>query len=302
SASKTKKIQDLTSFTFERQKICRQKIEQAIEKTKNKVKYCISEHQENNKKAIRQKIMAVSNWDELNSVTQNGSESVLESGQEALQNDLQTELKIMNIAAQEAQQHFNQEFSKAYQKLQALGSNFNFSSNLSHQSLSMNISSVFSDMKAMQAQQEDKAVNRVIKGAVIGVIGAILLPGIGAVVGGIAGAYLSRLFGPSLEERKNELWNELEPSLTSYFQQIDNQVQEDIRNYGRQLINSLENHIDLYMGKYKDVVDVMLNEQQIELNRLNSLQESTENYLQEIERRKTNIKQQKQRLAKTGGN
>ena len=56
------------------------------------------------------------------------------------------------------------------------------------------------------------------------------------------------------------------------------------------------------MGKYKDVVDVMLNEQQIELNRLNSLQESTENYLQEIERRKTNIKQQKQRLAKTGGN
>lgn len=302
SALKSETIQDLTSFTFERQKICRQKIEQAIEKTKNKVKYCISEHQENNKKAIRQKIMAVSNWDELNSVTQNGSESVLESGQEALQNDLQTELKIMNIAAEEAQQHFNQEFSKAYQKLQALGSNFNFSSNLSHQSLSMNISSVFSDMKAMQAQQEDKAVNRVIKGAVIGVIGAILLPGIGAVVGGIAGAYLSRLFGPSLEERKNELWNKLEPSLTSYFQQIDNQVQEDIRNYGRQLINSLENHIDLYMGKYKDVVDVMLNEQQIELNRLNSLQESTENYLQEIERRKTNIKQQKQRLAKTGGN
>jgi gas vesicle protein len=72
-------IQDLTSFTFEHQKICRQKIEQAIEKTKNKVKYSISEHQENNKKAIRQKIMAVSNWNELNSVTQNGSESVLVS-------------------------------------------------------------------------------------------------------------------------------------------------------------------------------------------------------------------------------
>jgi predicted GTPase len=294
-------IQDLTSFTLKQQQKCRQKIEQAIEKTKNQTGYCITEHQEKAKQKIRQKIMAVSNWEQLNNVTQNGAETALTSGQKALQSELQRKLIIIDLSAKEAQEFFDQEFAQAYQKLQTLGSNFNFFNNLSNQSLSMNISNVFSDMKSLQAQEEGKAVNRVINGAVIGIISGILFPGIGLLLGGVAGAFLSRLFGPSLEERKNELWNKLEPSLNSYFQQLKKQVNEDIRNYGRTLIKALESHVNLYMGKYKDVVDLMLNEQQLELNRLNNLQETTQNYLKEIEIRKNKIKQQQERLAKTNG-
>ncbi len=295
-ALQSQTIQDLNSFTLEQKNKSSQKIEQAIESVKNQISYYISEQQEKTKKAIKEKVMGVSNWDELKLVTESGAESILKSNQETIQQKLAEELKILAKFAQSAQQEFDQEFTKAYEKLEALGASFNTSENSTNQNSSMNITNVFSDMKALQAEQENEASNRVVKGVVIGVIGAILLPGIGAVLGGIAGAFLSRLFGASLEERKNELWNQLEPNLNNYFQQTNHQLQEEVKNYGRQLINFLESHINSYMAKYKEAVDLMLSEQQQELNRLNNLQLSTQNYLQEIERRKQQIKQQEQRL------
>lgn len=289
-------LPDLNSFTQEHQHQCKAKIEQAIEHTKNQVSYVILEYQEEKKQAIKAKILSVNDWDELKSVTENEAESILQSEQESLQNKLDAKLKCLNFKAKKAQEYFDNEFTHAYHKLQALGANFNVSGNLNNHQSSTNITNVFSDMKALQAKQEDEASNRVIKGAVIGVIGAILLPGIGALLGGIAGAFLSRLFGPSLEERKNELWYQLEPNLNNYFQQTKNQLQEEVKSYGRKLINSLEDHINLYMGKYKVAVDLMLSEQQQQLERLNHLQLSMQTYLEEIERRKKQIKQQKERL------
>lgn len=289
-------IQDLSSFTLEQKRKSCQKIEQAIDNVKNQISYYISEQQEQTKQVIKQKIMAVMNWDELKLVTENGAESVLKLNQETIQQKITEELEVLAKFAQLAQQDFDQEFTKAYQKLQALGASFNISGNPQNHGSSMNITNVFSDMKALQAQQEDSASNRVIKGAVIGVIGGILLPGIGIIIGSVAGAFLSRLFGPSLEERKNELWYQLEPNLNSYFQQTNQQLQEETKNYGRQLINSLETHINLYMAKYKKAVDLMLSEQKQELNRINNLQLSTQTYLQEIERRKQQTKQQQERL------
>jgi GTPase Era involved in 16S rRNA processing/gas vesicle protein len=300
-ALKNETIQDLSYFTLEQKTKCNKKMDNTINSIKNQINYYISEEQEKNKQAIRQKIMAVNDWDGLKSVTESGAESVLKSSQEEFKKKLELEFKVMDKFAQLTQQDFDKEFSKAYEKLQALGASFNVTQNSNNQDSSVNISNVFSDMKALQAKQEDDASNRVIQGAVIGVIGAILLPGIGAFIGGIAGAYLSRLFGPSLEERKNELWFQLEPSLNSYFQQTSNQLQEEILKYGRQLNNFLETHINSYMGKYKEAVDMMLNNQQLELNRLTILQQSSQDYLKEIERRKTNIKQQQERLVNSQG-
>lgn len=294
-------IQDLNSFTIKQKKKCQVEVEKAIAITKNKIDYLILEYQEQKKRAIRETISRVTNWDQLKDVTQKQAELVLQADQNKLENDVNKHIQILHLKAEKTKLSFDEEFTKAYKKLQTLGASLTISENLNSNALSMNVSNVFSDMKNLQAEQETEAVNRVIKGAVIGVIGSILLPGIGTILAGVIGASMSRWFGPSLEERKNDLWNKLEPNLNIYFQQLKSQIQNDVATHGKELINSLDEHINLYVGKYKDVVDLILSEQQQQLEKLNTLQVSTKNFLQEIERRKKQIKKQQETLINSLG-
>ncbi|TVQ45912.1 MAG: Dynamin family protein [Gloeocapsa sp. DLM2.Bin57] len=295
-ALKNNIIQDLGYFTSEHKNKYRSEIEQAIQQTQNQLNSKILEYQEQKKQQIKREILTITDWDELKVFTENGAESILGGGQPLLQRIIETQINDLNNKHQKAQENFLQEFSQEYKKLEALGNTLNVSNHITSQALAQDTGQIFSEMKELHTQQENEAAGRVMTGIAVGIIGSILIPGVGALLGGIIGASVSRWLGPSLEERKNDLWFKLEPSLNSYFQDLKKQIQNEITTHGYQLINSLEEHIDLYMNKYKSVVDIMLLEQQEELNRLNELQINTETYLKEIARRKKQIEQQKTRL------
>jgi len=129
------------------------------------------------------------------------------------------------------------------------------------------------------------------------VLGSALLPGVGSVVGIAVGTWASRFFMPSLDERKQKLWEQLKSSVDSYFDAVRAKTQESALAYTQSLESSLKQRIDSYIKTYETVIDDILREQKAELQRLTELQESTQIDLSEIERRQKRLIEQQQKLA-----
>jgi gas vesicle protein len=140
--------------------------------------------------------------------------------------------------------------------------------------------------------------NLALGGAGLGaVIGTILLPGIGTVIGGFLGGVLTSLFG-SLDKRKEQIWDKLRPNLYSYFGTVEKQAEQVLDTYARDVRSAVDRRIDSYIAQYKTIVERMQSEQQAELQRLNRLQHEVQGDLSEIKRRRDALIVQQQRLAK----
>ncbi|MGB7441833.1 MAG: dynamin family protein [Coleofasciculaceae cyanobacterium] len=298
AAINSETIQDLNSFAAEQHQVCRCIIEEASSQTAVRISVCIAEHQEKTRSKIHNAISDVNNLGELDSVVQTKAEALLQEGQQFLQNDLKREFEKLLQAAQKAELYFDGKFSEAYRRLQALGKNFGRTGDSGGSSVQLDTSEVFASMQSCNSELDEKDGKTVIKGGATGaVIGSLILPGVGTVVGGVVGAFLSGFFMPSLDERKQKLWEQLYPNLDAYFDVAKRQAQEATQTYARRAMAALDQRINQYMAQYEAVVDDMLNEQREELQRLNQLQASTQSNLSEIERRKKALSAQQQRLA-----
>ena len=129
-------------------------------------------------------------------------------------------------------------------------------------------------------------------------VGTLLLPCVGSIVGLAVGTWASRFFMPSLDERKQKVWEQLRSSIDSYFDAIKIQAQNAATTYTQSLENSLKQRIDSYIRTYKIIIDEILSEQNAELQRLTKLQKSTQTDLTEIERRQQKLLEKQQKLAK----
>ena len=130
-------------------------------------------------------------------------------------------------------------------------------------------STVFTDFNIIDKNinpfltQEIQILNQKIEsqnapvGASVGigaVIGTFLLPGIGTILGGLAGKFLSTFFGPSLEERKTKVAN----SVTDIVEQISNEVlsqmQIAIDDRCNQQLTNLYAKIVQYYSMYEKLI------------------------------------------------
>jgi GTPase Era involved in 16S rRNA processing/gas vesicle protein len=109
------------------------------------------------------------------------------------------------------------------------------------------------------------------------VIGTMLLPGIGTIIGGFAGSFLGSLFGPSLDQVKSE-------TILKIAQGIDSQLENDIMpsiekmvdEQQRALTNAVLRMVSRYLDEYSIVVDEMIEEHQ-------ALQKEVAIYIQKAE-------------------
>lgn len=291
-------IQDLESFTSEQHKVCHSRLEEAISKTRNKIDDCIAQHRDKTISKIRSAISGSDDWGTLNDAIENKAERILKASQESLQNEIQIEIGKLSQAVVDINRHFDRKFSEAYRRLQSLGGRLEVSSVSTHKSFQMNTSQALDSTRSLHHELNEGDGNLALGGAGLGaVIGTILLPGIGTVIGGFLGGVLTSLFG-SLDKRKEQIWDKLRPNLYSYFGTVEKQAEQVLDTYARDVRSAVDRRIDSYIAQYKTIVERMQSEQQAELQRLNRLQHEVQGDLSEIKRRRDALIVQQQRLAK----
>lgn len=290
-------IPDITAFASKYHVICHQMLEDVALPVKLQVDKYTQKHRESIISKLNKAVFGAENETALKAVIETETQSILDEEQQRLRQDLQGSTGKISQAIESASQHFDKEFSAAYRKLEVLSGGIKIKSGLQKKDFKIGISNVFSAAQSLNEELDIKDGGTVLKGMASGIaIGSAILPGIGTIVGGAAGFMLSILFMPSLDKRKQQLWENLESSLDKYFDQVIVQAQEAIESYKHNSMIALDKHIDDYINSYKEAVEILLSEQKTELERLSTLKKSIETDLLEITERQNLLSSQREEL------
>lgn len=292
-------IPNLSEFTSEQYAICDTRLRSNISSYLSNVALAVEIKRKEMIERIRTKLFGSISEDELAKFLNSQSEDFLQANQVSLKNDLESLTQNLAENAIAVGKIFDQKFAEVYRRLQSIGGKLEASGN-AIDSLQVNSSNVAISAQSLTRQLDSSDGAKMGVGATAGIlIGTFLLPGLGSLVGLAIGTFASRWFMPSLEERKKQTWDKLEPGLNSYYDAIEKQSQEAAIAYSQRLEASLKQRIDAYIQKYKVVIEDLLGAQRAELLRLTELQESTEYHLAEINRRQQKLIKLQQELQQT---
>ena len=294
---KRETIPNLSEFTAEQYAICEKQLRNSISSYLSRTTGCVDTHREISSNKIRTQLFGVTSEDALKNVLQSEIQNFLTKEQNTLQQELQ---KLTHTLAEDATavgRIFDQKFAEVYHRLQSIGGKLEASAN-SHYDFHTQPSNVTVSAQSLTQEFDSGDGTKMGIGATAGfVIGSALIPGLGSLVGLALGTWASRFFVPSLEERKQKLWEQLKPGIDSYFDTLQTQSNEAALTYTQSLECSLKQRIDFYVEKYQQIVEELLRSQKAELQRLTKLQKSTQADLVEIERRKHYLTEKQQKLA-----
>lgn len=297
---KRETIQDLSSFASNQRRSCNSMLQKAVSGTELKMKELNQKRREETTSRIRSALFNAGSVETLNNVINTEVQEYLKKDQERFRGDrgdLRRELGKLAQAVADVGAHFDRKFSEAYRRLQILGGRVEARSK-SSDDVNPDTSEILSSMQSVNSglnQQEDGLI---IGGAAVGAtIGTFIFPVVGTIAGGLLGGWLGRLFGPSLDERKKRLWASLAPELNEYFKDTVDQGNAVIGTYEEEVKAALQQRIASYVAKYKSAVTKIRREQETELQRLNSLQSSTEADFTEINNRRNALLAQQKRMA-----
>ena len=296
---KQETIPNLSEFTAEQYAICERKLRNFISTYQSRAANCVDSHRETTIGKIRTELFGVTSEDALTSFLKSQSESILKQDQNNLQKELQPLTQKLAEDAINVGKIFDQKFAEVYRRLQSIGGRLEANANANY-NFQVNPSNVTVSAQSLTQKLDSSDGTKMGLGAAAGaMVGTFLLPvpGVGTIVGLAVGSWASRFFMPSLDERKQKLWEQLRPGLDSYFDAVKAQTQQAAMGYTQSLEASLKQRIDTYIQKYKAIVEDLLREQKAELKRLTELQELTQTDLTEIERRQKRLSKQRQKIA-----
>lgn len=296
---KKETIPNLSEFTTEQYNICERQLRNFISTYISMTVSCVDAHKESVSNKIRTELFGVTNEDALAGFLKSQSENFLKEDQDNFQRDLKLLTQKLSADAIAVGKIFDQKFAEVYRRLQSIGGKLEANTNASY-SFQVNTSNVVVSAQSLTQKLDSSDGTKMGLGAAGGaMVGTILFPGVGTLVGLAVGSWASRFFMPSLDERKQRLWEQLKPGLDSYFDTVKAQTKEAAIVYTQSLETSLKQRIDAYIQKYKAVIEDLLDVQKTELQRLTQLQKSTQTYLAEIERRQQNLIEKQQKMAES---
>ncbi|WP_199339015.1 MULTISPECIES: dynamin family protein [Nostoc] len=296
---KQEMIPNLPEFTVEQYAICERQLRNSISSYLAKTASCVDSHRESASQKIRTQLFSVTSEDALKQVLQSEAQKLLKEDQDQLQKDLQPLTQKLAEDAIVVGKIFDQKFAEAYRSLQSIGGRVEATSNASY-NFQVNSSNIAVSAQSLTQKLDSSDGTKMGLGAAAGaVVGSVLLPvpGLGTLVGLAVGSWASRFFMPSLDERKQKLWEQLTPGLNSYFDTVKTQTDKAAMTYTQSLETSLKQRIDSYIEKYRTLIEDILRQHKIELARLTQLQELTQRDLAEIERRQKRLADQRQKIA-----
>ena len=258
---------------------------------------CVDSHRKIAKETVRKQLFGASNEESLNSVVSSKTESILVEESIRLKANLQQLTAQMSEQATTVGKTFDHKFSEVYKRLQSIGGDVEPDFD-NHYNFTVNASNITVSARTLTKELDSGDGTKMGLGAAAGLaLGTVLLPGVGSLVGLAAGTWASKLFTPSLDERKQQLWQQLRPSIEKYFDTIHQQVQATEKKHTQSLNTALKQRIDAYVQKYKTIVEGILNQQKIELAHLNELQASIQVDLTELEERQLALSKKQALLA-----
>jgi len=287
-------IPDLTVFAKHQHNECEDRIAALLDETLIWAEAAVSEQRDRVLEKVEGEIEDTTSLNELKTFVGEELSNLLTRQQEKLQKKMSERFDIMYQGARDIRQIFDQRFTEAYQRLSIIQQNILNSGGWANVSLGAdNLVTTASDSKALAGV----ALQQRVKGAAIAmIVGAVVLPGVGWLIPAIAGSLLSGIFGPSLNERQAQLWNDIRPKLVTQFVEVNTNVRSAVLNYSEQLKSAIDAHIDEHVAQYAQTVQTMRQEQQDELARLTQLQNTLENLKKELSQRRNRIRAQMKAL------
>jgi gas vesicle protein len=232
----------------------------------------------------------------LKNFTTSEVKSIFQQEYSKLSQELNIELLQLTQSATQISHTFDQRFVEIYQRLQSL-------SHLDVQipaiaTLQFEHLAEFTETQSTYSQLMETSGNWVLGGVGSGaLVGTMLFPGLGTIIGGAIGLGLSFLATPSLSDQQQQIWDKLRPELDAYFNSVKVGVQESIETQSRAMIAEIYEHIEQYSQYYKQTVERILDEQNKELITLGRLQQQIESDREQICLRQKTLLAQQQRLA-----
>ncbi len=296
---KQEMIPNLPEFTVEQYAICERQLRNSISSYLVKIANCVDSHRESVTQKIRTELFRVTSEDALKQVLQSQAQKLLKEDRDRLEKDLQPLTQKLAEDAIAVGKIFDQKFAEVYRNLESIAGRVEATSNASY-NFEVNPSNVAVSAQSLTQKLDSSDATKMGLGAAAGaVVGSFLLPvpGLGTLVGLAVGSWASQFFMPSLDQRKQQLWEQLTPGLNSYFDTVKTQTHKAAITYTQSLENSLKQRIDSYIEKYRTLIENILHEHKIELARLTQLQELTQTDLVEIERRQKRLADQRQKIS-----
>ena len=295
-------IQDLDLFIVKQQNLIQEKVDTLILKTAQNIRHYQSKHRDSGFQEIRSSIFDAKNKGDVNNTVKKRVDSILKSHQSILNKEIERELDKLWGQAKTISQSIDLKFDEAYQKLSSLSGSIEKSSS-SDSKINLRTKSTLSSTQSLVSEFNQSNVLKTLGAGVAGgaagtFLGTIFIPVpiIGTIVGMAIGGIISSIFGPSLDEYKTKIWENLRPHLNSYFDEVDSHIDMAINSQKKNIIDGLNMRLQQYTMSYREAVKDLLAKQKEELLLLTTQKHETQVYLDEIERRSDSLFSQQQRL------
>lgn len=296
---RTEVIQDLTAFSDEQHRECRDILRTHISSARHELEQCVAVARRTALDKTRQTVTNLGSREALDAFVANGAKQLLETHMASLTSSLQQRLEAFTRDVQAVGQRFDSRFSQQYARLSALGSNIQIGGDFrADSSIGLDSTAALATAREVNAGMDGHETILAFGGAGVGAfVGTLIFPGFGTAIGGAVGGWISTFFGPSIDERKEETRKKLTSSIEQQYDAARAIVAGKAAELADRAENGLQARIDLYIKKYRAVVEQMQKDQRMELARIQERQARTKSAQAELLTRQSAIERHKARFA-----
>lgn len=285
-------VQNINSFCSEQAGQWNKRINNTTLNATYELETAVRKEKENGVKWIRGVIFDAENVEELKSAVKYKVEDELNRSVKRIESLVRKQMGTIDQTSSTFREDFEEKFRELYEKLKLLSDNNDVSE---IKPLDLKIAS--QDLSPSNGNLlEDTSAGNFIGGAVIGGIIGSIIPGIGTLAGALIGGVIGSFFEPSLDQRKNAIWDELAPRIDSLYSDLNQRVIQNTHNYGRTVWRNMEKHIDQYAKSYHPQVEQIRLTQAREKKELEELQATLEQDLNGLKKCRIQIREKKETL------
>jgi len=284
--------EDIDSFGNEQKKLCSMLVRKASHTAVQEVEFAVGRERDRVLGSLQDVVYGVSSVEDLQNVVNEKVKKRLSQSRKTISTEIKKQTTSINKEALSFNTAFEKKFNELYEELKLLGIANNHARSDSLTLSSVNPGASLQGSGAL----ENNTIEKVVSGAVIGGVIGSFIPIVGTVFGAVVGGIIGSLFGPSLDERKKEVWNELRPKIVNYFSSLLRESTRAAKEYGTQVENNFQNRIDNHVKRYRIDVNRMRERQLREQRELEELQSTLEKDLNELKIRRSRVQAQQKRL------